>query len=67
MEAREKATKQKLYCPYCDEEIMAADLPYCQVCKIEVFYCPECGKPLPREKRVCPHCGVEVKGEKSRL
>jgi hypothetical protein len=67
MEAQEKAEKQQLYCPYCDEEIMAADLPYCRVCKVELFYCPECRKPLPREKKVCPHCGAEVKGEKSRL
>jgi hypothetical protein len=35
--------------------------------KVEVFYCLECRKPVPREKMVCPYCGVEVKGGKSNL
>jgi len=63
---REQKEKGKqLFCPYCDEEIMTADFPYCQACKVTVFYCPECRKPLPRDNRVCPHCGAEIEGEKS--
>ena len=54
--------KERLFCPYCDVEIMAADFPYCQACQITIFYCPKCHKPLPREKRFCPHCGAEIKG-----
>jgi len=57
--------KKQRFCPYCDEEIMSADLPYCQVCKVTVFYCPRCRKPLPRENSVCPHCGAEIKGEQN--
>ena len=57
--------KKSRFCPYCDEEIMSADFPYCQVCKVTVFYCPRCRKPLSRENRVCPHCGAEIKGEQN--
>lgn len=57
-----KEKKERLRCPYCDVEIMAADFPYCQACQITIFYCPECRKPLPREKKFCPHCGAEIKG-----
>ena len=27
-------------CPYCDAEMARAALPWCQVCGVEVFYCP---------------------------
>ena len=60
-EQREKGEHR--FCPYCDEEIMKADLPYCQACQITIFYCPECREPLPRDNRVCPHCGAEVKAK----
>ena len=62
METKEKE-ERRLFCPYCDEEIMAASFPYCQICKITVFYCPRCRKTLPRGNKVCPHCGAEIKGE----
>ncbi len=63
MEAECEAGKERLFCPYCDEEIAEASFPYCQVCKVTVFYCPECRKPLPRDNKICPHCGVEIKAE----
>jgi RNA polymerase subunit RPABC4/transcription elongation factor Spt4 len=57
-----KKKKEHLCCPYCDVEIMEANFPYCQACQVTVFYCLRCRKPLPRENRVCPHCGAEIKG-----
>lgn len=57
-----KEKKERLFCPYCDEEIMAADFPYCQVCRVTIFYCPQCRQPVPRGKKNCPHCGTEIKG-----
>jgi len=63
MGAECKAGKERLFCPYCDEEIAEASFPYCQVCKVTVFYCPECRKPLPRGNKICPHCGAEIKAE----
>jgi predicted amidophosphoribosyltransferase len=59
---KRKVKKEQLFCPYCEQEIMEADLPYCQACRVTVFYCPRCRKPVPREKKSCPHCGAEIKG-----
>ena len=59
---KQKAEKKRLYCPYCDSEIAEAAFPYCKACEVEIFYCPSCRKPLPRENRTCPHCGAEIKG-----
>ena len=58
----QKEKKKQLFCPYCDEELMMADLPYCKACGVSIFYCPECRKPLPRDKKSCPHCGAEIRG-----
>ena len=63
--AEQKEKKEHRFCPYCDEEIMKADLPHCQVCDLEIFHCPKCRKPVNRDNRVCPHCGTEIKGEQT--
>ena len=64
MEAKQKTSqKKRKFCPYCDEEILKASFPYCQACGITIFYCPRCRKPLPRNKKVCPHCGAKIKSE----
>ena len=60
--AEQKEKKEHRFCPYCDEETMKADLPFCQACGLKIFCCPECGKPVNRDNKVCPHCGAEVKG-----
>lgn len=57
-----KSEKQRLYCPYCDQDIAELQYPYCQACEIEVFYCPKCHKTVPRENRFCTECGAEIKG-----
>lgn len=59
----EQQKKKRLSCPYCDEEMMVPGGAYCQACGIVVFYCPQCRKPVPRDKKECPYCGAEVKGE----
>ena len=58
-----KADNERFICPCCDEEIMEANLPYCQACGINVLYCPKCQKPFHRENKVCPHCGAEIRAE----
>ncbi len=59
----ERKEKEKgFFCPYCEVELVETSLPLCQVCGITIFYCPNCRKPLPRGKKVCPHCGAEIKG-----
>jgi hypothetical protein len=65
MGAERKPEKEHCCCPYCDVEIMEVLFPYCRACGVTIFYCPECRKPLPRENRICPHCGAEIKSEKT--
>jgi len=57
-----KLDKERRFCPYCDEAIAEAAWPYCDACKVAVFACPKCRKPVPRDNRVCPYCGTEIKG-----
>ena len=56
-----KENREHLFCPCCDEEITGAPFPYCQACGITIFYCPQCREPVPRDKKVCPQCGAEIK------
>jgi len=63
--AEQKEKGEHLFCPYCDEEIAKVSFPYCDACHVTIFYCPECRKPLPRDNKVCPHCGAEIKGKKA--
>ncbi len=58
-----KPEKERLFCPYCDEEIAETSDLYCGACKVTVFHCPKCRKPVPRGNRICPYCGAEIKGE----
>jgi len=58
----QKEKGKRFFCPYCDAEIVEANLPLCQVCGVSIFYCPKCREPLPRENRVCPHCGAKIRG-----
>ncbi len=60
-----KPAEERRSCPYCDEEIAGVSSPYCQACGVTIFYCPKCRKSVPRDNRVCPHCGAEIKGEKT--
>ena len=62
---KQKEKEKHLFCPYCDEEIAEAAFPYCQVCQITIFYCPKWRTPLPRDNRVCPHSGAEIKSEET--
>ena len=58
----EQNKKEHRFCPYCDEKLLKSELPHCQICGVQVFYCPQCKKPVSREKRVCPECGAEIRG-----
>jgi len=63
MAGEKKTQKKQNFCPYCDEEIKSAPMPYCQACGVQVFYCPSCRKPVERGKKRCPSCGAEIRGE----
>ena len=57
-----KKEKKRLFCPYCEQVVVETPQPYCQTCKVIVFYCPKCRKAVPRDKKICPHCGADIKG-----
>jgi len=59
-EPKEKK-QERPFCPYCDEEILSADSPFCQPCRVTLFCCPGCGRLVARGIRLCPYCGVEIK------
>ena len=63
----EKEESKRVSCPYCDADMTALDGAYCQMCGITVFYCPQCRKPVPRDKKKCPYCGAEIKGEDTKV
>mgnify|MGYP001120890356 CR=1 FL=1 len=63
MAAKRKAVKGPRYCPYCDMEIAEVSFAYCKACAVEIFYCPKCQQPVPRDKQVCPHCGADIREE----
>lgn len=59
-----KTTLQKnttRHCPYCDVELTAMNLPFCQACQVTILYCADCGEPLPKNTKTCPSCGTKVK------
>ncbi len=60
-ERKKRVKKTHLACPYCDAEIIKADFPFCQACKVKVFHCWSCKMPIKREDTKCPHCGAEIK------
>jgi len=62
MSEEKKIEREPRFCPYCDEEIAEASFPYCGACHVEVFTCPNCRKPVARDKKTCPSCGAEIKG-----
>jgi Zn-finger nucleic acid-binding protein len=64
MAKKREPVKEPRYCPYCDTEIAEATFPYCGACQVPVFYCPKCREVVPRDKKVCPHCGADIR-EKS--
>ena len=67
MEAQPVRETGRHLCPFCDEELMAANFPYCRVCGITVFYCPNCRRPVPREELVCPQCSADLRAEASSM
>ncbi len=61
--AKQKEKEGELFCPYCDEKIADKKAPICGACGVKIFYCPKCRRPVPRNKKICPNCGAEIKGE----
>ena len=50
-------------CPFCESEIMEADLPYCKLCGVKTLLCPQCRQPVAKEASSCPGCGAAINAE----
>ena len=59
--SEQKEKGEHRFCPFCDEDMLKASLPFCKACQITIFYCPVCHEPVSRDNEVCPHCGSEIK------
>jgi hypothetical protein len=55
---RKNTAQKKLtpHCPYCNEEIEALKLPFCEACQVKIQYCPHCGHPLAKGEEKCSSC-----------
>jgi len=58
----EKPLICRCVCPYCDVEIIVADSPFCQVCKVTFGRCSSCGAIiLEKNADKCTSCGKLLK------
>lgn len=49
-------------CPYCDVEMVVAESPFCEVCKVTFGRCSHCGAIIVEEMAVtCRSCGKSLK------
>ena len=42
-------------CPFCESPLPEKQT-FCAPCGVEVRYCDQCGKPLPKDAVSCPDC-----------
>jgi hypothetical protein len=48
-------------CPYCEEELMLAELPFCKSCSVLLRYCKTCKIVVEKGVENCPRCGAPLK------
>jgi hypothetical protein len=63
-EKKQKSARRekRCLCPYCEEELVMANVPFCQACSITFYQCPTCQVTvLDREATSCPKCGAPLK------
>jgi len=61
--SRSEKTREKegrCFCPYCEEQVVIAESPFCQPCGLLLRYCIKCQVAVVREATVCPECGGEL-------
>ena len=56
------AKREGCFCPYCEEKLIVAESPFCQLCKVTFYRCAACQVVLLDKKAaVCPECGAPLK------
>jgi len=54
--------EHKCLCPYCEEELVMANCPFCHACGAAINYCIRCGIMVPDiNATTCPGCGAPLK------
>jgi hypothetical protein len=56
----EKEKPAKPGCPYCDEEVKNAGLPFCEPCGVKLPSCASCHEVVPKDATICPYCGAKL-------
>ncbi len=58
MKKQKKIEWERCLCPYCEEELVIASMPFCQACGVVFRYCIKCGVTvLEKDAETCPWCG----------
>ncbi len=58
--AKKPTKAAKCACPFCEQEMEAAALPFCQPCSVTIRYCVKCEAPAPKNAKACPKCGGDL-------
>jgi Double zinc ribbon len=57
----EKGKEERPGCPYCDEDVKNARLPFCKPCEVSLPYCAKCREVVPKDATTCPYCGAKLR------
>ncbi len=57
----EKGKEERPGCPYCDEDVKNAKLPFCKPCGVSLPSCASCHEVVPKDATTCPYCGAKLK------
>lgn len=61
MKNQNKVEKERCLCPYCEEELIVATMPFCRACGVVFRHCVRCGVTvLEKDARICPKCGGQL-------
>ncbi len=62
MKKQKKVEQERCLCPYCDEELVVASMPFCRTCGVVFRHCIRCGVTvLEKDATTCPKCGGQLK------
>ncbi|MFC1944508.1 hypothetical protein ACFLX5_03320 [Chloroflexota bacterium] len=56
MSQHPEAKERKHFCPYCEENLLMVELPYCHPCGVTLRYCLRCQLAVPKDAEACPQC-----------
>ncbi len=61
MKKQKKVEQKRCLCPYCEEELVVAHMPFCRACGVVFSCCVRCGVTVLEKSAVtCPKCGGQL-------